>query len=436
MSHDYPYHSGKTTSSQIRGDLDPNEFDFSETITDLEMLSLYERNEIVQLACDYTVTEALKRGIEYDVDQDVTVDKWGTSYTFTTQQDNTTGEEKQAFTRYLEWLGFWIKVKEGIGWARLFGKSIAVFWDEQNPIEGYTYTSDKGNMWEGEHTLQDGIYYPPNTEDVYIDFSCFHHYIGGNGYEVVDADVDGKPLLYKISIQTSVMRKQRVYYIPVDRVVELNNPRKRLQYGGSSKVNGLAKYALIGEQMLRQLLSRLHKLSAGMLYVPGVTSSSTATALSQALGNPSSLDMLFGGLEGKPEWLVPDLKAGQFDQIHQILTRTMSRALRLSQKLMDGESQGNVSSAAFDVFTSYTEMEGIQMHFYRAIEEMFHKLGKEDPTYTWNPIIPMEDTMGQTPSFNMNIRDKREEREAEKEGLDESETDTSDTKSKKEEKKK
>ena len=423
MSHDYPYHAGKNLVSEIRGDLDPNKFDFNETLTDAELLKLYERNEIIQLACDYTVTEALKRWVTFDVDQDVTVDKWGTNYTFTAKG------EKQAFNRYLEWLGFPIKLKEGIGWARLLGQSIAVFWDEQNPIENYKYVSKEGNKWEGEHVLNEGIYFPPNKEDIYIDFTCFHRYINGNGYEVVDADPDGKPLLYKIKIQTEVMRKQRTYFIPTERVVELNNPRKRLQYGGSSKVQGLAKYALIGEQMLRRLLSRLHKLSGGIFYMPGVQSGAQATAQANALGDITALDKLFGGLEGKPEWLVPDLKTGQFDQIHQILTRTMSRALRLSQKLMDGESQGNVSSAAYDVFTSYTEMEGIQMHFYRAVEEMFHKLGKEDPTYEWNPIIPgMDDDNEPIGAINMNINNRGFGNE-EKEGLDESESDTSDTKS-------
>lgn len=356
------------------------------------------------------------------------MDKWGSPYTFTAQKDEVTGQEKQAFNRYLEWLGFWIKVKEGIGWARLLGSSIAVFWDDQKPKEKYTYTSPEGCKWEGEHRLDDGIYYPPNKEDTYIDFSCFHRHINGNGYDVIDADKDGKPLLYKISIQTSVMKKQRVYYIPVERVVELNNPRKRLQYGGSSKVQGLAKYALIGEQMLRRILARMQKVSAGIFYMPGVGSGAQATAQDNALGDITSLDRLFGGSEGKPEWLVPDLKSGQFDQLHQILTRTEARHLRLSQKLMDGESQGNVSSAAFDVFTSYTEMEGIQMHYYRALEEMFHKLGKDDPTFEWNPIIPMEDTINTSPSFNMNMRIQDREKE-EKEGLDESETDTSDTKS-------
>ena len=214
MSQDYPYHSGKGGTSEIRGDLDPNEFDFAETLTDFELLKLYERNEIIQLACDYTVTEALKRGCEFDQDQEVAVDKWGEDYTFTAQTNEVDGSVKQAYCRYLEWLGFWIKLKEGIGWARLFGRSIAVFWDDSKPIEKFEYTSEKGNKWEGNHRLDDGVYYPPNKEDEYIDFSCFHHFIGGNGYDVQDADQDGKPLLYKISIQTSIMREQRVYYVP------------------------------------------------------------------------------------------------------------------------------------------------------------------------------------------------------------------------------
>lgn len=377
----------KRGASSQPGDVDPTEFHFSMKLGNVNLLNLLKKNEVIQLACDKAVAEALRQGVTWDVDQVIKGKKHGVDYTFSTNSstNETTGETttKQAFNIYLEWIGFWIKLHEGLQWSKLMGTTIACFWDDKPGVENHITPKKK--------TLDQGLYFAPNDDpQAYLDFDCFYPVTSGNGFEIIELDEDQKPLIYKLTIFVEGMEKKKTTYIHKDRVVVLAAPRKEIKWGGSSRVEGLAIYALAGQQMLEALVARAKKLAGGVLTATGVNSIEEANKLNNFLGDDLTyVDRLFLGTDKDLKWVTPDLKAsGEFTALFDIMTTTYARHLRFSKQMMDGEPEGARASAKFDMLSSYTEIYGIQSHYKRCVEEMVFKLGKLETSFEWNEIVP------------------------------------------------
>jgi hypothetical protein len=384
-------------NTYLPGDINPADFDFNLILTREQKLVLYKRNEIMQLMCEWPVIEALRQRVTFEEDQDVEYMKFGkVPFTFTATPetfDEITGEikqEQQAYSKYLEWTGFWLKMREGMSWSQLFGISAAFLWDENKGVADHVWERSDKTLEQEPIILDGGLYYGPNEDGIYSDFDFYYPATAGNGFIVKDVDEKGNATLYEVTLMTEGMKRQKKFYMSAERVVEFPAPRREITYGGNSMTIGLELYALAGEHMTQDLTRRSALLAGGIATFSGIDSNEEAVATDNALGDDiTSLDRLFLQTGVGFDYIAPDLKiSGEFYSLFDILTRVEARFLRFSQKLMDGESQGVQGSAKFDLLSSYTRIYGIQQHYNRPIEEMFYRLGKTNTAFTWNPIIP------------------------------------------------
>ena len=360
----YAHQVGKST---LQGDTNPTEFSFDMVLTPDDLIKLYRRNEFVQIAVEWATIEAIRQGwIFTKIQQNISGMKFGKPFTFTDFDD------------YLNWIDFKAKIQKAITWARLFGSSIMLLLDDQ----------------KGEKTGENDVTLSANPNAIYSDCEPYHPLCntsdGQCGYEVLDTDEDGHPSQYRITIFTKGMKTKRSYICPADRVVEFNAPQKEIKYGGSSRVEGIALIALAEEQTFKRLMKRAHDLAGGILTVEGVSSDEEAGAIDTALGDDLSCnDRLFLQAGRKVEYAVPQLSAaGEYSAVFDIFTRKLARHLRVSQQILDGAPQGDISSAKYNMITSYIEILAIQSHYHNAIEKCFHKLGKEDTRFTWVDVLP------------------------------------------------
>ena len=391
----------REANKYLPGDINPSDFDFNLILTREQKLKLFERNEIMQLMCEWAVKEALRQRITFEEDEEVEYLKFGkVPYTFSatpptteTVEDETYSldDEIQAYGKYLEWIGFWIKVQEGMTWSQLFGDAAAFLWNDDEGVEHHKWERATDDDARGPLTLGEGKFYPASEEGTdYSDFDFYYPITDGNGYRVIDTDGMGLPALYEVTLFTEGMIKQKKFYMPAERVVAFPAPRRKIQFGGSSQTTGVELYALAGELLVKDLTRRAALLAGGIATFRGIESQEEANTMDAELGaDITSLDRLFLQTGVDFEFTTPDLKlSSEFYSLFDILTRIEARFLRFSQKLMDGESQGVQGSAKFDMLSSYTRIYGLQQHYNQPIEEIFFHLGKTNTSFTWNEIIP------------------------------------------------
>lgn len=389
--------------TNLYGDKDPLEFSFDMHLSADDMLKLYKRNEFIQVACEWAVIESNRQWITFNKKQtNISANKFNKPYVFAD------------FEEYLKWIDFKSKDQQAKTWARLFGNSIMVFFDSSN----------------GTKNKENEIVLSANPKGVYSDCKPYHPLCntsdGQCGYEINEVDDDGNAKSYKIQIFTKGMKKAKKIIVDADRVVEYNAPAKEIKYGGSSRVEGLALIALAEEQTFKRLMKRAHDVAGGILTITGVSSDDEAKQIDAQIGDDiSSIDRLFLQSGREVEYKTPDLKAaGEFDVIFNIFNKKLARHLRMSQQTLDGAPEGTISSAKYNMITSYVEILGIQEHYSNAMEKCFHKLGKENTTFIWNEILP--DEMQTAPDFkiehnwNDNSQNESADKEEEKEIDDQS----------------
>lgn len=361
--------------SEIRGDQEPNDFNFSMVLSNEEMLSLYKRNGIVQLVIDWFVNEMLRQEMTFKKDQSVESNKFGKPYTFKT------------FLDWFSWIGGFIKLKEGVSWSQLFGISIAVLWDDQKGVEKFKYQKTDG----GVITLSEGLYFPPNVDDqAYTDFSMFYPVTKGKGYKVLDSNEDGTPALIQLLIpnpnKKSAVKK---VYVSGKRCVELIADRKDISHEGTSRIYGLGVKALAQEQMLKALVTRAKALAGGIGVLKGNINKTNGPDLAAKLLKLTYNSKIILDLASDFDFRTPDMKvAGEFMSLNQMMTWEFARDTRIAEKLINGESQGITASAKYDLLSTYTSIYGLQKHYNKPIEEIFYHLGKINTDFTWNSIIP------------------------------------------------
>lgn len=362
----------------VDGDENPSAFSFDMKLSADDMLKLYKRNEFIQVAVEWAVIESNRQWITFNKQQiNIIATKFGKPYTFAD------------FEEYLKWIDFKSKDQLCKSWARLFGNAIMVFFDSSG----------------GTKTSENEIYLAKSATGIYSDCKAYHPLCntsdGQCGYEIYETDDDGNATKYRIQIFTAGMKKAKKIIVDADRVVEYNAPAKELKFGGSSRVEGLALVALAEEQTFKRLMKRAHDVAGGILTITGVSSEDEATAIDTAIGDDlSSIDRLYLQSGREIEYKTPDLKAvGEFSAIFDIFTRKLARHLRVSQQVLDGAPSGTISSAKYNMITSYVEILGIQEHYSNAMEKCFHKLGKQDTTFIWNKLISEE--MEQAPDLKI-----------------------------------
>ncbi len=375
------------TGEDIPGDLNPKNFSWLQKLTSKDLQTLYIRNAMMQLAIDWTTAEALRQGITFDQDQPVTGLKFGKAYTWKTFMD------------WFKWIGGLIKTKEALAWSELYGISQCILWDEQKGTQNAVYTK-KGTR--ETINLSDGLYYKKNSTGIYTDFTVFYPLTDGVGFEVMDSDDDGKPLLVRLTIpQENKSTARKKIYVDGDRIVEFIAPRKKIAHEGTPK-EGLAIMALAQEQMLRALVERAKTMAGGYKLVKGEVNENNKEALMAKVNTLNYNDAILMSTEGSLEVITPDLKAsGEFMSLMQMVTWEFARHTRIAEKLINGESQGIQSSAKYDILSTYTVIYELQTHYQKPLEELFFKLGKINTDFIWNEIVPeMEELQ---PDFKIGV---------------------------------
>ena len=371
----YLYGQAYAESMVLPGDTTPTNFDWNLKLTNTQLMGLYLRNEVLQLACDWQVEEAFRQGIELQSDAPITRLKYGADFNF------------ESFLDFLQWLDFWEELNSAAGWARLFGQALMVFFDDQEAADLGDTAATKGQKYAlranaaGQY-LSCHAYHPICTTDE-----------GANGYEIGRVNqATGQAETYLLHLQTKGMEHSHEIEVAADRVVEFNWKKRQIRYGGDSRVRGLALLALCEEQATRRMMKRMHDLAGGILCFPKVHDATEKDALLGELGtdDPTSMDRMFGDdAESFPTWLSPDLKVNtEFTAAFNIFTRKESRFLHIAQKAMDGESQGIRASGQFDFMSGETEIYQIQEMFRTAMERCFHKLGLADTRFTYIQPVP------------------------------------------------
>lgn len=337
-------YSREGSSRYIRGDVDPKDINWEDLLSNDELLVLLKRNAKVKKTCLWATQEALKFRIELTQNGQILGTKFGRPYTFPTT------------LAWLEWIGFFEEVIKAICWARLFGESIMVFYEENDSEVDLTLPLSK--------PAQSCVAYHPMADGV--------------GYEW-----DSFPQLMRIVIPQH--NNTDTYLVNENRIVRFLAPKLDGKYDGNSEVGALTKLALIQEQAFRSIFRRLHLMGAGII-TASVMNEDEKDAISSSLEGPLSyLNVIYttGDLEQTMRLDVPDLKASQFTELWNISQEEIATASNFSKKLLSGDPQGAISSAQFDMELSYTEIYHIQQHYKRYIEWCLFYLGIDNTEFSY-----------------------------------------------------
>ena len=292
----YQIDSGNGGSRYVRGDHDPSEFKWEDLLTREEFLTLLKRNSKIKKMCAWMSREALRERFVLQNDHRVRGTKFGKPFTFNNQIE------------WLEWIKFFEEIQRAITWSRLFGFSITVGFNDNESIENTTRYP--GTIMPYLRDLPEG----------YTSCMAFHPATAGVGFEVHEAHpITGKPLVFKVSM-SGAKATHVEFYVDAARVVEFNAPKLTGEYWGISEVDGLAKIALVQEQMLKATMKRLQLMGGGLL-ICSASNETEANAVEDSIGDQFTyLHKLYTSddVEKAIRVFVPDIKSAQFAEIWEI----------------------------------------------------------------------------------------------------------------------
>jgi len=350
--HDREPSGGK--SRYIQGDANPEDRSFLDPVKVGELLTLLIRNGNIRKVTSWVAREAVRPRFVMATDRKVPATKHNKPYLF------------PSILEYLEWIGFFQEVEKAITWSRLFGDAIMVMFKE------------------GEEA-QDGKFAPIVSYD-----SCRAYFplANGMGYQIVQK---GDSYEYDLTF-FDALKSSKHWLIAKERVIPFHAPHLELRFEGSSCVEPIAKTSIVQEQMLQSIMQRLAFVGAGIARF-NVTGADEIAVIEASLGK--SLNYLkpiytTDDVEKSYKIDVPDLKTAQFREFFDIMQEVIANGSNMSKKLLSGDSQGDISSAKWDVEISYCEVYQTQRHYKRAIEDVMFYLGIEDTTFMWNDPFPTE----------------------------------------------
>jgi hypothetical protein len=379
--------AGFSGGTYIKGDYDPSDFSYQNTLTKAELLNLYIRNPKIQKATAWFAGEVLRERWEFEVDQPIESVKHGLPFLFKT------------FNTWLEWNGFIQEALKAISWSLLFGDTIIVFYDGKEAASPDKYGN--GNKQ----------YLKPATD--YVKCKAFYEETKGNGYTIIDVDpFSGIPKTYKIQMHAHRAEKAITYYVDASRVVRFSAPQKELKYQGTSTVTAIAHDCLVQEQIKRAVAVQANNLQSGILALKANTDAEK-DIINSAVGDAMThLRRVFfrnnEDIDSLIKVIIPDLKIEQLEKLNKILQTDVATGMDMSISILEGAPQGAISSAAFDTFNTYSKVKQLQSHYTRAMEESFFKFGKLDTTFTWNDPMPKGDQKEASPKSDEQSQDKEE----------------------------
>lgn len=358
-------------SKSVMGDDDRKEFHFNEPLTVDELTELLERNCRVSMLCDWMVGEALKNGWEWDEDEELEYTDPVTQETISISKDD-----------YLELIKADEKIHRGLMFARLHGVSLAVMLNENGDL---TNLSEDGT---------------------YDDFEIYHRTDGlRTGFKILqeDCDANGVPIQFSIfkypAFEDGITKKDIKQPTPIKvnakRCVVIKNPKKGERWGGTPSSKQIAHVAQLEELILKLMGKHILNIIDAFFHVKGCKSEDQADAIHDELAKKPIDEFFADGIELLPMRCEVQGSASDFDVSFEILKDYMACGMRVSRQAMDGAPEGTLSSAEYNTIISYSVIEQIQNHFKPYIEEIFAKLGFQNPNFDWvKPMLETKDNNG------------------------------------------
>jgi len=328
------------------GDTDLDEFDWNESMSNEELLTLYERNGTMALLCDWIPGEALKNNWTWKTvngkprpppsnpttptptpdekqptppeNQPQPAEKEG-SVTFT---DPKTGEKSTLpYFEFLEQIHFKPKLLRAIAFARLHGSALMVFFNDSPDLD--------------------------TISEQYYDCEVYHKDCFGNGWSVAEVDDFGNPTVFHIKIQTDEMDFPKEFDVNAERCVVFKNPRKGQCWDGTPSSRMLAHYNQAEELCVKNAVKWVILHAKATAHFRNVTSQGQADRLHTVFNHGQTDELMTNQVE--MDWKAPPLQSlGQsLGTFFNILANLQARTIRISRQAMDGAPEGTLSSAQY-----------------------------------------------------------------------------------------
>jgi hypothetical protein len=220
--------------------------------------------------------------------------------------------------------------------------------------------------------------------------------INGNGWEIAKLDEDDEPEIYLISKtnrETKIKNKDastKKYYVHASRAVAFHSFQKELGLEGTAKSQTIAHLSKLQKQMLQAVFVNCKNLIAGYVMFRS-RNQKTTDEINEKLAEFSHLTRIgWAGsedLEDVLKVIVPDFNAEQLSSINLLIQKSLAAAMNTSIRYLGEEDiaaglgdGGAMISHEMPLF----EIEDLQQHFQRPIEECFYLYGKENTAFVWN----------------------------------------------------
>lgn len=361
--------------SQLSGDGNPTLFDFSTPLDEQELMKLYVTCSALEKACLWFPKRMMSAGWVFKEEGPFEGIKHGKPYSF------------PSFLDYIKWNGLYEELEKAMAWALLFRRSRIFFYlEDDEPVEAPPECDERVD------------YYGPIEPGVDICTSCEAMYalIGNNGWEIATTDENGDPEIYLISKtnkETKYKNKDastHKYYVHASRCVAFHSFQKELGYEGTAKAQTVAHLSKLQKQMLQAVFVNCKNLIAGYIIYRS-KNKATSKEINEYLAEFSHLTRLgWNGsedLEDVLKVIVPDFNADQLAQINLLIQKALASAMNTSIRYLGEEDiaagigdGGAMISHEVPLF----EIEDLQLHFQRPLEECFYMYGKEETSLVWN----------------------------------------------------
>lgn len=378
--------TGAHRQKNVRGDVNPRDYDFTTVLINREKLRLYRTNYAVDKLCKWLPAQALSNGWVFRKGDSDSFKgfKFDKEYEF------------GSFTEWFHWIGAYEEVLKAIGWEFLFGQSIIV---NYLPDDDEITTIEKDNT---DHDME--VYGPIDIGNVKIGgVKAYYPYTDSNGYRIIK---NGE--WYKIYIQNrnehylyeGAKFTQKRLKVHQSRVVEFKGFIKELGYSGDAAADLILDLAVIQRQMNRAVYKQMQNLSAGNIVFRPSSDKDGADIQAELEDQYNHLTMI-GWMGDTPlddvvQINVPDLKSEQLSNISLMITKELASSLGLSIRNFGEEQVGSGmgdGGALFTLGMLRARIKEVQRRHTQPLEHLFFLLGKGETAFEWNlPLDDIEET--------------------------------------------
>lgn len=377
------FRSGSASAQRqktIRGDENPNDYDFATRLLNRERLILYRTNYVVDKLCKWLPAQALVNGWTFKKENEKTFKglKFGNEYVFDT------------FTDWFHWIGAYEEVLKAMGWEFLFSQAILVcFLEDESPEQ---INLDDGSIEEIYGEIEPGV-------DTVGKIQAYYPFTDQNGYRIIQNGEWYKVYIYQKNesdLYEETKFRTKILRVHQSRIINFNGFVKELGYDGDAVSDLIVDLAIIQRQMNRATFTQLHQLSGGTVVYKSANNDE-ADSIKIALDTQYNYLTRIAWTGDEPldevlKVIVPEMKADQLNAISLLIVKEMASAMGLSirnfgyEDIASGMGEGGT---LFSLGLIKARIKEVQRRHTRPLEHLFYLLGKLDTAFIWN--VPLED---------------------------------------------